>query len=154
MPAREFIKFHVSRDILARLFSKIEKSTEYFYNGSACWIWTAFKDDNGYGHCTVNGLGWVSHRILYHIFVETIPPELDCDHLCRRPFCVNPAHIEPVTNYVNTMRGENMTAINARKTHCPKGHDYALYTRKKKKGRDCLICHRERERERKARIVA
>jgi len=42
---------------------------------------------------------------------------------------------------------------NAQKTHCPNGHLYIEENlRKRKRGRDCLICHRERELLRKRKL--
>lgn len=46
------------------------------------------------------------------------------DHLCRNTSCVNPAHLEAVTNKENTLRGLTVTAINAQKTACAAGHPY------------------------------
>lgn len=34
-----------------------------------------------------------------------VPPGLDLDHLCRIRRCINPDHLEPVTNAVNSRRG-------------------------------------------------
>lgn len=50
------------------------------------------------------------------------------DHLCRRPSCVNPEHLEPVTRSENLRRGNvgqsGLAQLNKAKTHCPKGHPY------------------------------
>ena len=39
--------------------------------------------------------------------------------------CVNPLHLEHVTKKENIMRGAWPCAINAKKTHCPRGHPYS-----------------------------
>ncbi len=57
--------------------------------------------------------------------VGQIPSGLTLDHLCRVRNCVNPAHLEPVTHRENTLRGDGVTAINARKTSCHRGHPFA-----------------------------
>lgn len=36
-----------------------------------------------------------------------IPTNMDLDHLCRNPICVNPDHLEPVTHLENVRRGKN-----------------------------------------------
>jgi hypothetical protein len=60
---------------------------------------------------------------------------------------VNPAHLEPVTNAENVLRGVSPTALNARKTHCIRGHalegdNVMRYGRMT--GRHCRACHSER----------
>jgi hypothetical protein len=39
------------------------------------------------------------------MFVGPIPPNREIDHLCRVRSCVNPAHLEVVTNRENCRRG-------------------------------------------------
>ena len=56
------------------------------------------------------------------IRIPDIADGLQIDHLCRVRCCVNPAHLEPVTPRENTLRGVGVTAKNAAKTHCSKGH--------------------------------
>ncbi len=89
-----------------------------------CWEWagTRFR---GYGMIGVRGLeNRRAHRVSYETFVGPIPDGLTIDHLCRNRGCVNPAHLEPVTNKVNVLRGVGPTAVNARKTHCCRGHEF------------------------------
>lgn len=94
---------------------------------TGCWLWTASKDLKGYGTFQLHSRRAVrAHRIAVEILVAPIPVELTCDHLCRVKNCVNPAHIEVVTNRTNSLRGNNACAINARKTHCARGHEFTL----------------------------
>lgn len=66
-----------------------------------------------------------AHRAAYELLVGVIPEGLVIDHLCRHRSCVNPAHMEPVTQGENIRRGEaaklKRAAANAR-THCGNGH--------------------------------
>lgn len=71
---------------------------------SGCWEWQGARSD-GYGR-----VGWQSeksaaHRVVYQLLVGPVAADLVLDHLCRNRPCVNPAHLEPVTNLVNSWRG-------------------------------------------------
>ena len=88
-----------------------------------CWIWLAARV-KGYGRFWVNGHTPPAHRWFYEQVRGPIDSELVLDHLCRNPSCVNPAHLEPVTDAVNVLRGVGPAAQNARKTRCPHGHEY------------------------------
>jgi hypothetical protein len=81
------------------------------------------------------------------LFVGPIPEGLVIDHLCRNRGCINPTHMEPVTNAENVLRGEGPTAVNARKTHCKRGHPFDdVNTYVYAKGRACRMCHQLRQR--------
>lgn len=97
-----------------------------------------------------------AHRWSYEYHVGPIPEGLFLDHLCRNRSCVNPAHLEPVTNQENLLRGETSTAAHARKTHCPAGHEYAgrnLYVHPTRGYRVCRECGRQRSAARYRRIA-
>ena len=108
-----------------------------------CWKWTASRDRHGYGHVMVDrGRSRLAHRVAYELVVGPIPTGTVLDHLCRNPPCVNPAHLEPVT------QTENLRRAAAFVTHCPQGHPYEdgnTYV-DPSGGRRCNACRRERDR--------
>lgn len=79
---------------------------------TGCWNWNKSLN-SGYGQIsrwspgkTKSNVTTVkAHREVYERHVGPIPPGLQLDHLCRNPRCVNPAHLEPVTNEENVRRG-------------------------------------------------
>lgn len=89
-----------------------------------CWRWLGSKTGPGYGtFYRDHKRNFNAHRFSYELVHGPIPEGLHIDHLCRNPWCVNPAHLEPVTPWENTMRSPIApSAVNARKTHCHRGH--------------------------------
>lgn len=113
-----------------------------------CWLWTGETTSNGYGRFKVAGRRFRAHRWAFeNIGGNTIPANRVLDHLCGVPRCVNPAHLEPVTQRINTLRGTSPSAINARKTACPQGHPYDWVS--PRGFRRCRECHRAQKAERR-----
>lgn len=95
-------------------------------DNAGCWIWQRSKYGNGYGGITVAGRRRLVHRVSYEAFIGPIPAGLTIDHLCGVRACVNPEHMEPVTQGVNSKRGgglERAVESRRKRTHCPKGHE-------------------------------
>jgi hypothetical protein len=46
----------------------------------------------------------MAHRVVYERVRGPIPKGLVLDHLCRNPGCVNPEHLEPVSQATNLRR--------------------------------------------------
>lgn len=94
-----------------------------------CWKWYGrLRWDNGgkiaYGQMSWRGRSHGAHRVAHELYVGPIPQGLQIDHLCRNTRCVNPAHLEAVTQRENVLRGVGFAAVNARKTHCIRGHEF------------------------------
>lgn len=110
---------------------------------SGCWLWVGYQIPNGYGVFSVKGLTGYAHRAAYQALIEAIPDGLCIDHLCRTRSCCNPLHLEVVTHRTNVLRGVSPSAVNARKTHCPKGHELTGANLVLDRGsRRCLKCRR------------
>lgn len=111
---------------------------------SGCWEWSLHKDKDGYGNVSVNGKTRRAHVVSYETFRKQIPSGLVVDHLCRNRGCINPEHLEPITNRVNVIdRAIGIIAENAKKTHCKYGHDTLVLDPKINKRR-CKTCQRIR----------
>lgn len=140
-----------SREVLTplgetRFWSKVRK-------GPDCWDWLAGQDGDGYGVFTIPaGRLERVHRLAYRLLVGPIPAGLTLDHLCRNRACVNPDHLEPVTNRVNVLRGVGPTARFAARTHCSRGHLLSRDNlRMEGTVRRCRACDKERQSERPSR---
>lgn len=122
---------------LAQFLSKIAKT-------DTCWVWLGQIDRHGYGRFGRR----LAHRFSYQLEHE-ISADLQLDHLCRNKLCVNPAHLEPVTNRTNSLRSGNVSGINARKVICKRGHPLSgnnLFINRQRR-RICLTCRRDRWRD-------
>jgi hypothetical protein len=109
-----------------------------------CWIWGGKSIYRGYGRLWMAGATVLAHRLFYEALVGPIPRDHQVDHLCRNKLCVNPDHLEAVTQLENTRRHH------ATKTHCAQGHPWIAenVTVESRGSRRCKLCHRTKERER------
>lgn len=116
-----------------------------------CFNYIGPRNSGGYGLFRKK----LAHRIVYAFVHGCIPQGLVIDHICRNRACVNPKHLRAVTRRVNALENNGSPfAINARQTHCPKGHPYNAKntSRASGKGRRCLKCARLYMRERNKRL--
>lgn len=129
-----------------RFFSHVRKTKK-------CWLWKAAIGSHGYGVFMLCKNGKqnlvLAHRTSYVLAKGAIPRGKQIDHLCRNRRCVNPQHLEPVTNKENARRGDCGKITGARqraKTHCPYGHPYSgeNLSLRKNGSRGCKTCDRKK----------
>ena len=115
-----------------------------------CWLWTGTMHPWGYGSfasgrrsAAGNHIPDKAHRFAYEHYRGPIPPGLYIDHLCNNRRCVNPAHLEAVTNAENLARGYRRRMPLA----CRNGHPWTPENtaRRGKAGRSCRRCHADEQ---------
>lgn len=110
------------RDPLEQFWAQVDKNGK-----QGCWTWLGPKSRKGYGQFSPGSRGRldlstttpIAHRIAWELTRGPIPEGLHLDHLCLNKACVNPEHLEPVTNQ------ENMQRAKGHRTHCRRGHPHA-----------------------------
>lgn len=110
--------------------------------GDGCWEWQLSKGNHGYPQgCLPKETGQavsLAHRMSYMGFKGEIESGMQIDHLCKNKNCVNPDHLEQVTQQLNIRRqfsGMEDTAL------CARGHDPSWFLNSKGR-RECRECRR------------
>lgn len=128
---------------IARFWESVDRRSP-----EECWPWKGYRKPpelgaiSGYGHANYHDKTYRAHRVSYEITHNGIDDAMKVDHLCRNPCCVNPAHLELVTNRVNVLRGVGPSARAARRDKCIRGHPYTEESMKIRAdgARACRIC--------------
>jgi hypothetical protein len=130
------------------------ESNRYILEPEGCWLWIEFLNPAGYGQLTIEGKSYGIHRLSLYVYTDfDLSSELIACHkvFCKRKNCFNPEHLYAGTHSNNAIDiiliGDNK---NAKKTHCPKGHEYTpqntqirhRYNRTNPT-RECRICCRQ-----------
>jgi hypothetical protein len=106
------------REPWERFIEKVEVASD------GCWLWTGARFSNGYGRISWSRkqsktMPVLAHRLSYLLFYGWLPDgyETVLDHLCRVKHCVNPEHLQVVSQGENLHRG-----VGVHKDFCSKGH--------------------------------
>lgn len=97
----------------------------------------------------VAGRAW-AHIAAFAVFVGNYDPELDVQHTCGMPDCIEPTHLRQISHAENCRR-------RTQRPQCRNGHERELDPRTGRYRKACRICNRDaqkRWRERQARQVA
>lgn len=110
VPNPRTVNQHTALPMPERFWVKVDQPSD----PNLCMNWKAGVDTNGYGRMKFRGAVRPAHRIAWTLVVGEIAPGLQLDHLCLNKLCVNPLHLEPVTQVENMRR--------TIQTHCKWGH--------------------------------
>ena len=130
-------------DLTHKQIARFWNSVAVPVQGEECWIWTgSIRGTMGYGEFNANYKHYVAHRVAFELASKSrVPADMVLDHKCREPRCCNPLHLEVVTNRENILRGRGVSAVNSKKTHCQKGHEFTEANTLARRGhRECRQC--------------
>lgn len=136
---------HITDELIKRFYAKVDKTED-------CWNWTGAKTASrkerplapatqGYGVISVNNRPFYAHRLSMLMKQGYLTEGLVIDHLCNNSTCVNPDHIEEVTNRENVVRSPrhsmNTGGYSHYKEFCKRGHKRGI----EMKGKPCVECY-------------
>lgn len=75
-----------STPLNVRFWRKVRKT-------ESCWIWIAYRNQNGYGTMKYKNRAYLAHRVAYTLTHGEIPEGKLVCHKCDVPQCVNPEHL-------------------------------------------------------------
>lgn len=106
-----------------------------------CFIWRGKLGNNGRPIVWRGRKPSSAYQLAWEAVNGSVPTDHVLDHLCRRPLCIRPLHLEAVTKSENERR--KTFGYVMRRTHCAKGHDLSTAMITPEMGRLCRTCERE-----------
>lgn len=94
----EFTSLPLVSDGTESLEERMEWRTE---RTESCWNWTGTRSSEGYGRIRYRKELY-AHRVAWELANGEIPTGKVIDHLCRNRACVNPDHLQLVSQKENT----------------------------------------------------
>lgn len=131
-----------------RFLSHVNKTDD------GCWLWTGYKDKDGYGKTKLNNHTIRANRLSWILYNGEIPAGMCVCHSCDVPSCANPKHLWLGT-MADDMKDRDLKGRHGQssKTHCPNGHEYneinTWYGVDKNgyRNRHCRVCDKERHKQ-------
>ena len=123
--------------VTARLLSK------YTVTDSGCWESGYSTGNHGYSQIGWSDPAgrylWLGHRASWYAHNGPIPIGMTVDHLCRNRICINPDHLQLLSNWENARRnGWAESDEYPESWSCPRNHGIP---RRESNGQ-CPECHR------------
>jgi len=126
------ILVHLTEVVIRRFWAKVKVAGPNDH-----WLWLGASRPDEYGVMAIGGKSLKVHRVAWVIENKRdIQEGFIVDHTCNIKFCVNPKHLEEVTQTVNVDRYHEF--INPT-SHCRYGHGIEI-------GVPCKICNANRQR--------
>jgi hypothetical protein len=114
-------------------------------NDAGCWRWTGKQSSTGYAVFR----GSYVHKVMFQLYRRRILRNIVLGNRCGDRVCCNPWHWDPEKRADLVLRVNSITAQNAAKQFCPKGHrlegDNLEPSELKRGRRRCIICRRRRQ---------
>lgn len=151
------VRWHRTGDVLLSLRRRDPAAWFWSQVGppgpNGCREWTSARvttrgREHGYGIVFWRGRTVGAHRVAYALAYGAWQRGLIC-HTCDNPPCCEPSHLYDGTRQSNAADAQARGRYaNQRKTHCRHGHPLQPTSHPRK--RYCPVCHREKDRRRRA----
>lgn len=119
--AGEYVRYLPNHHIRLTTPPYVVEDTGY---KTPCHLWQrAIGSVHGYGVVRIDGKSTVAHVVAWEAVNGPVPDGMVLDHLCRVRHCINPDHLEPVTDAINIQRGAlaKLTADDVREIRAKAG---------------------------------
>ncbi|HEX8837705.1 MAG TPA: HNH endonuclease signature motif containing protein [Candidatus Acidoferrum sp.] len=107
---------------------------------TGCHIWLGGVSTGGYAKIKVFGRTRKAATVAYELTKGPVPTGLVIDHKCHHPNCINPDHLEAVTQSENLRRRRAFSRYKG--NTCKRGHSLPPLEERNKNG-SCPICYAE-----------
>ena len=121
----------------------------------SCWLIEKSLDAYGYPYFKLMGKNIKLHRMIFRMTKGRLLDNMVIDHICNHRNCINPDHLQQITQGENVRRGSSISTFYASRSACIRDHEYTPEnTHWRGTTRVCRTCKRESERRRHARNKA